>query len=216
MRTLYFWSVVSLSAYFKQGTKVTMYKILVVFATVMALTYCEPTFNHGIFRRKSHTSSYTYPKTIKSSYTSSYTHPETSRSPSYHSKPSVTRTVVKKVQSHSRRPYYKRKIPPRPLYYSDFPEYYQSAKPNHESTTPKTFSFQIFELPEPTEAPEFAPEPAPAVDPVAPKTPPTPNKDLSSFDLRANGFDVPPGVDLSSLNLDSYDDVDLESLQDYG
>ena len=93
---------------------------------------------------------------------------------------------------------------------------YQSAKPNHESTTPKTFSFQIFELPEPTEAPEFAPEPAPAVDPVAPKTPPTPKKDLFGLDLRANGFDLPPGVDLSSLNLDSYDDVDLESLQDYG
>merc|ERR1711976_1097447 len=139
--------VVSLSAYFKQGTKVTMYKTLVVFATVMALTYCEPTFNHGVFRRKSHTSSYTYP--------------ETSRSPSYHSKPSVTRTVVKKVQSRSRRPNYKRKIPPRPLYYSDFQDYYQSAKPNHESTTPKTFSFQIFELSEPKEAPESAPETAP-------------------------------------------------------
>ena len=188
-----------------------MYKISVVLATLVAIIYCEPSFNFNIYTRNSHRSSYAYP--------------ESSRSRSFplsviEAVPSVIRTVVERVSTPLRRSNNNRRIDSRPVYYSNYPEYYKSVTSKPKSTTLKSYGFKLFELPKLTPKTVPVSEPSNVIETIT--TPaPTPPQDFTNFELRNNGFDPfrsgvdLSGVDLSTLDLESYDDVDLESF-DYG
>ena len=153
-----FWSVVSLSASFTQGAEVIMYKISVVLATLVAIIYCEPSFNFNIYTRNSHRSSYAYP--------------ESSRSRSFplsviEAVPSVIRTVVERVSTPLRRSNNNRRIDSRPVYYSNYPEYYKSVTSKPKSTTLKSYGFKLFELPKLTPKTVPVSEPSNVIEKVS-------------------------------------------------